>query len=92
MQITETTDEVLNILGVKFEYQSNYSGHGGRIIDPGPFKGLNLRPSICTRPGFWYADIPDGQDKEMEQVFSGHFFRRSDGYPIISAGLAPSLK
>ncbi len=92
MQITEITDEALKALGVKFEYQSNYPGHGGRIIDAGPFKDFNLRPSIATRTGFWYADIPDGKDKEMQEKFSGHFYRRNDGHPIISAGLLLTTK
>jgi hypothetical protein len=85
MQTTELTDNALTQLGVKFKYEHNNPGHGGKIIEEGPFSGLNLRPSIATRSGYWYADIPDGDDAEMIRRFGIHFYRRNDGYPIITA-------
>ena len=86
MQQIETTDEALRQLGVEIEYAHNNPGHGGRVVKPSQaFGGLNLRPSIATRSGKWFVDIPDDCDTEMGSRFGKHFYRLNDGTPVITS-------
>ena len=69
------SDLALDQLGVKTTQYATFGNiHHGKVVEPGPFTGLNLRQSEVS--GQWVCDEPN---PSQQAAFGKHFVKMNDG-------------